>query len=447
MFIQNRLSAWISGIRQQICLPLRLELWNGQQVDFSHEAPRVTIKLPNVASARYLLTPSLSNLGAAYVEGAIEVRGAAHDMINIVNALARTTLKAEGKFARIVRSMGHSKQKDAEAIRYHYDVSNEFYEQFLDPNMVYSCAYFEQGDEDLESAQVKKIDHILRKIQLRPNQTLLDIGCGWGALVIRAAQQYGARCVGVTLSENQFALARERVRRAGLEHLVEIRLQDYRDVHGSFDRITSVGMFEHVGVRHLAQYFATINGLLAPDGLAMNHGITSTDPDNGETPYGGGEFIEKYVFPHGELAHIGQVLKTMQQGGMEAFDVENLRRHYARTCAIWTDNFEARAERIRALAGEKRFRIWHVYLAGCSYAFEQDWISLYQIVCGKAGRKTSALPWSRRYMYPDTAAQDERRAEAAVAAAERIAPALARGGAVQDDIASAPPSIKAFSAS
>ena len=403
MFLQNRLSAWISGTRSQLAIPLRIELWNGQHFDFSPDAPRVTIRVPNLAAARYLITPSLSNLGTAYVEGLIEVRGKAKDMINIVNALARSTLKAEGKFARIVRQIGHTRQKDAEAIRYHYDVSNEFYQQFLDPNMVYSCAYFEDGTEDLADAQVKKIDHILRKIQLQPNQTLLDIGCGWGALVIRAAQQYGARCVGITLSQNQYELARERVRRAGLEHLVEIRIQDYRDVQGTFDRITSVGMFEHVGIRHLPEYFGIINRLLAQDGLAMNHGITSTDPDNGESPYGGGEFIEKYVFPHGELAHIGEVLKALQQGALEALDVENLRRHYARTCSIWTDNFEANAERIQTMTDERRFRIWHVYLAGCSYAFEQDWISLYQIVCGKAGRRTQNLPWSRRYMYPPSA--------------------------------------------
>jgi cyclopropane-fatty-acyl-phospholipid synthase len=404
MFLQNRLSSWIAGIRQQIALPLRIELWNGQRIDFSPEAPRVTIRLPRASAARYLLTPSLSNLGMAYVEGAIEVRGKARDMIAVVNALARTSLKAEGKFARIVRSIRHDRDRDAEAIRYHYDVSNAFYQQFLDPNMVYSCAYFETGEEDLATAQLKKIDHILAKIALQPGQRLLDIGCGWGALVIRAAQRYGARCVGVTLSENQCALARERVRAAGLEHLVDIRLQDYRDVVGEFDRITSVGMFEHVGLRHLPDYFATIRALLADDGLAMNHGITSTDPDNGETPYGGGEFIQRYVFPHGELAHLGQVLKAMQQGQLEAYDVENLRRHYARTCALWTENFEAHAERVRALGGDKRFRIWHVYLAGCSYAFEQDLISLYQIVCGKAGRCAAALPWSRRYMYPAPAA-------------------------------------------
>jgi cyclopropane-fatty-acyl-phospholipid synthase len=402
MFVQNRINAWVDSVATQIALPLRIELWNGRSFDFSKEAPRVTIRVPNPSAARYLLSPSLSSLGTAYVEGAIEVKGRAADMIKVVNALARSSLKESGKLSRIVRTFQHDRKKDAEAIRYHYDVSNEFYQQFLDPNMVYSCAYFENGDEDLATAQIKKIDHILAKIKLQPGQTLLDIGCGWGALVIRAAQKYGARCVGITLSENQFSLAKERVRAAGLEHLVEIRLQDYRDATGTFDRITSVGMFEHVGIRHLAEYFGIIHKLLADEGLAMNHGITSTDPENGETPYGGGEFIEKYVFPHGELAHIGQVLKAMQQGQLEALDVENLRRHYAKTCAIWTENFETREEKVRELAGDKRFRIWHVYLAGCSWAFEQDWISLYQIVCGKAGRSAQALPWSRKYIYGAT---------------------------------------------
>ncbi|SFL42525.1 SAM-dependent methyltransferase [Rugamonas rubra] len=405
MFLQNRLSSWIAGVRRQIALPLRIELWNGQQIDFSTEAPRVTIRLPRASAARYLLTPSLAKLGGAYVEGDIEVHGRAHDMIAIVNALARASLKAEGRVTRVVRGFGHSRTRDAEAIRYHYDVSNEFYQQFLDPAMVYSCAYFETGAEDLAAAQTKKIDHILRKVELRPGQRLLDIGCGWGALLLRAAEQYGARGVGVTLSQNQYQLARQRVRQAGLEHLVEIRLQDYRDVRGEFDRITSVGMFEHVGLRQLPAYFAAIGKLLAADGLALNHGITSTDPDNGATPYGGGEFIEKYVFPRGELAHLGQVLKAMQQGELEVYDVENLRRHYARTCAIWTDNFEANAERARALAGDKRFRIWHIYLAGCSYAFKHDLISLYQVVCGKAGRDPAALPWSRHYMYPAAPAE------------------------------------------
>ena len=389
-------------MRGQLALPLRIVLWNGQQIDFSQEPPRVTIRVPRPSALRYLLSPSLYNLGSAYVEGAIEVSGRADDMIAVVNALARTGARNEqGFIARIAGLLGnrHSRKQDAEAIQYHYDVSNEFYRAWLDPSMVYSCAYFETGAEDLATAQLKKIDHILAKIELRPGQSLLDIGCGWGALVIRAAERFGARCVGITLSENQALLAREQVQRAGVSHLVEIRLQDYRDVSGHFDRITSVGMFEHVGVQHLVEYFGRINELLAPNGVAMNHGLTSTNVDSRGSPYGGGRFINRYVFPHGELAHLGTVLRSMQEGGLEVRDVENLRRHYARTCAIWTENFEANAERIRQLTDPRRFRIWHVYLAGCTYAFEHDWISLYQVVCGKAGQDPSAIPWSRRYMY------------------------------------------------
>lgn len=399
MFWEKRLNHWVEKIRQHAALPLRLQLWNGRQFDFGDRVPQVTVRVPDASALSYLLTPSLANLGTAYVEGRIEVEGRINEIITVGNALAAQVLKPEGRFARLARRARHSKEKDAEAIRYHYDVSNDFYKLWLDPGMVYSCAYFENGDEDLALAQQQKIDHILNKIRLRPNQTLLDIGCGWGALVLRAAQNYGARCVGITLSENQYRLAKERVARAGLAERVEIRLQDYREVAGTFDRITSVGMFEHVGLENLPMYFSRMRAMLAEDGLAMNHGITTTDPGNGESPFGGGEFIEKYVFPHGELPHIGLVLKIMQESGLEAFDVENLRRHYARTCGIWADNFERQADAIKQVVDDRRFRIWRVYLGGCSYAFEQDWVALHQVVCTHAGRSASTLPWSRRYMY------------------------------------------------
>jgi cyclopropane-fatty-acyl-phospholipid synthase len=399
VFWEKKLDDWASRIRDRAALPLRIDLWNGQQLSLSHEMPQVIIRVPRVSALSCLFTPSLSNLGAAYVDGTIDVEGKPSAIIAIGNALASATLKLEGKFSRIVRKVRRSKEKDRESIEYHYDVSNDFYKSWLDKNLVYSCAYFENGDEDLVVAQEKKIDHILTKLQIRPGQTLLDIGCGWGALVLRAAEKYGAKCVGITLSENQAMLARELVAQAGLTDRIEIRLQDYRDVRGTFDRITSVGMFEHVGILNLPEYFSKIHSLLADDGVAMNHGITSTDPNSGETPYGNGEFVEKYVFPHGELPHIGLALKAMQEGGLEVLDMENLRRHYAKTCEHWADNFEANADLIKRLAGDKRYRIWRVYLAGAAYAFNQDWISLYQVVCVKAGRNPASLPWSRRHMY------------------------------------------------
>ncbi|MBQ5939322.1 MULTISPECIES: cyclopropane-fatty-acyl-phospholipid synthase family protein [unclassified Massilia] len=402
MFDQIKLSAWSAGLRNKLSVPLRVELWNGEHIELSSEVPRVTIRVPDKSALRYLTSPSLYKLGRAYVEGAIEVKGRAADIIDVGNALAASGAmpdKPRSRLGGFKIGSQHTREKDAEAIRYHYDVSNEFYAAWLDPNMVYSCAYFENGDEDLATAQTKKVDHILRKLGVQPGQTLLDIGCGWGALALRAAGQFGARCVGITLSENQARLARERVRQAGLQDRIEIRLQDYRDVEGTFDRITSVGMFEHVGVQHLPEYFARVCRLLAPGGVIMNHGITTTNVDNGATPYGGGQFIDEYVFPHGELAHLSTVIRAMQEGGLEVRDVENLRRHYARTCAIWTENFEGNAEAIRKLTDPRRFRIWHVYLAGCAYAFAHDRISLYQIVCGKAGGKPGDIPWSRRYMY------------------------------------------------
>ncbi|WP_233862336.1 SAM-dependent methyltransferase [Paraburkholderia adhaesiva] len=400
MFWEKKIARWVDEVRNKANLPARLVLWSGQQYDFGHfAAPDVTLKVNSASALPLLLDPSLDNLGEAYIKGKIDIEGRLADIIDISYSLARSTVTKASKLTRARRYFTHSKNTDKKAIQYHYDVSNEFYKLWLDENMVYSCAYFEQGDEDLATAQLKKIDHILTKIGLQPGHRLLDIGCGWGALVLRAAQKFGARCVGVTLSQNQFDLATARVKAAGLEDRIEIRLQDYRDVDGQFDRITSVGMFEHVGRKKLPEYFQKVHDLLVDDGVAMNHGITSSDADSGETALGGGEFIDRYVFPDGELPHISLALQAAQRGGLEAVDVESLRRHYAHTLDMWAANFEARAQEAKKLVEDEKFRIWRVYLAGCAYAFEHDDVSIYQIVCRKAGRSAATLPWSRRYMY------------------------------------------------
>lgn len=420
--VKSALGVWATRAAKDLNLPLALR-WRGESEDWirlgQFDSPRLRVEICDAKGAAAMLEPSLDSLGEAYVEGHIDVEGEVSDVLEIAHALSRgrpgvdsgrepideQNLHFVGRSSWLQRVMGkvagsrHTRRSDEQAIRYHYDVSNDFYALWLDPAMVYSCAYFENGDESLAQAQTKKIDHILTKLRLEPGHTLLDIGCGWGALLIRAAQRHDIRGVGVTLSQNQYELARERVAQAGLAERVEIRLQDYRDIPGQFDRISSVGMFEHVGLKNMVPYFQRIHDLLKPGGWALNHGITSSDAFNRETSHGGGRFIDKYVFPDGELPHIGTVLTNLQQGGLEAVDVESLRRHYARTLNLWSDAFEANSATLRGMVDERTWRIWRVYLAGCAWAFEHDEISIFQVLCQRAGQSAQCIPWSRRWIY------------------------------------------------
>ncbi len=316
----------------------------------------------------------------------------------MAESLARSTASRGGKGLR--RVWRHNRKRDRDAIQYHYDVSNDFYSLWLDRNMVYSCAYFRSQSDSLELAQEQKLDHILDKLMLKPDERFLDVGCGWGALVLRAAKKYGARATGVTLSRNQHEFASRRIREEGLEGRCEVRLQDYRDIPGEgvFDKIASVGMFEHVGLRHLKAYFAKIRSLLAEGGLVMNHGITATDPDNRWVGLGAGEFINQYVFPHGELPHLSLVLREMAGAGLEVADAESLRRHYALTCLEWAKRLEQNREQAIAAAGDKRYRIWQVYLAGCAHGFENEWMNVYQVLARKEGAASNPLPLTRDYM-------------------------------------------------
>ena len=402
--IENQVVKYLEGLRKRQPLPLRVRLWNGSTVALDDE-PRVELRLNDVASARYFLKPSMSSLGEAFVEGHIDVDGDVREIVAIAEHLSRVGDEEQGRGKLPSWLARHTRKSDRQAIEYHYDVSNEFYSLWLDPRMVYSCAYFRTGDETLETAQVHKLDHICRKLMLAPGQTLLDIGCGWGAMAIHAAKHYGVKAVGVTLSTNQYELARERVRQAGLEARVEIRLQDYRDIPGdaSFDRISSIGMFEHVGLKNLRGYFDTVHRLLKPGGVALNHGITSSDADSRSVGLGAGDFIDKYVFPDGELPHVSLAIRELSAAGLELADAESLRRHYAKTLWFWSDSFERNVARLTALAGEKRARIWRVYLAGCAHAFAHGWINLYQLLAirprpGASGAE-SPLPLSREYMY------------------------------------------------
>lgn len=401
-FLEKRLDSLLTSWRNRFGEhPIAIELWNGKRFTLGEsfgEGSTLVLRIQSPEAIGHLMRPSLASLGTAYVEGYLDFEGRMLDAFDTVAGFV-SSLCPDPKRPRLHKAR-HTRRLDSESIAHHYDLSNDFYRLWLDANMVYSCAYFRSPTDTLEQAQVQKIDHILNKIRLQPDERLLDIGCGWGALVIRAVQKYGARCVGITLSRAQFDEAMRRVRAAGLQDRCEIRLQDYRDVPETYDKITSVGMFEHVGLDNLRAYFRKIHDLLRDGGVAMNHGITSTDAESGETPYGGGDFIGRYVFPNGELPHIGLLLKEMSAAGLETADVENLRVHYARTLEHWSNRFEDNARELKEIAGDKRYRIWRAYLAGCAYGFANRWISLHQIVACKAGGSDGyPLPLTREYMY------------------------------------------------
>jgi cyclopropane-fatty-acyl-phospholipid synthase len=399
MLLESQIEKRLLELQTNGRLPLAIELWNGHRFAPAGR-PSVTLRVPRTSALRRLVNADLAGLGEAYVEGDVDVEGPIDEAFRAAEKLARNWGKSlKGRLPRLSL---HSKERDREAIRYHYDVSNDFYRLWLDRRMVYSCAYFRTGDEDIDTAQEQKLDHICRKLRLKPGDRFLDIGCGWGALIVRAAERYGVRATGVTLSENQYVMAKERIHAAGLEDRCRVLLQDYRDIPGEgvFDRISSVGMFEHVGLKNLPVYFGTIQRLLADGGIAMNHGITSVDAKSREVGLGVGEFVEKYVFPHGELPHISLVLKEMSEAKLEAMDVETLRLHYAKTLSHWSRRLEANLAPARVHAGDRRTRIWRLYLAGCAHAFERNWVTIHQVLATKsADPARNPLPWTRDYMY------------------------------------------------
>ena len=400
MLLESRIEKKIAELKARASLPLAIELWNGKRYTLGEEIS-VTLRIPKAGALRYFIDPDLSKLGEAYVEGHVDVEGPMGDILLTAESLSRQ-LGGDKKGRRPRLFNLHSKRRDARAIQYHYDVSNEFYALFLDREMVYSCAYFKTGEEDIHTAQEQKLDHICRKLRLKPGERFLDIGCGWGALVRWAVKHYGVEATGITLSENQHRLANERIKADGLESRCRVLLEDYRDVRGEavFDKIASVGMFEHVGLKNLPVYFRTIERLLTDGGVAMNHGITSVDPESRAVGLGAGEFIHKYVFPHGELPHVSLALKEMAAAGLEVMDVETLRLHYAQTLWHWSNRLEAKLSEARAHTDEKRLRIWRTYLAGCAHAFEQRWVSIQQVLAVKSTNpRVNPLPWTRDWMY------------------------------------------------
>ncbi len=407
-------------------LPVRMavQLPAGQRLGARNAA--VTLRFRDRMALLALASGEIGNVGAAIVEGKVALEGSMRELMAAAAGLltGNPTQKSGHLWWRRVlahaRSMAvHTLSNDARHVQFHYDLSDDFYALWLDPRRVYSCAYFCDPGMTLARAQEAKLDLICRKLRLQPGERFLDIGAGWGALLLWAAEHYGVDATGITLSRNQHAHVQQRIAERGLKGRVRIELRDYRElqVEEPFDKVASVGMFEHVGRAKMNAYFATVRNLLRPGGLLLNHGITAGGVDNAQLGAGMGDFIEQYIFPGGELLHASAVLRDMAQAGLEMVDTENLRPHYARTLWSWSDALEAALEPARqvlvAKAGperaDKALRAYRLYLAGSALGFERGWLALHQILAvrpdGNMGSGTmtgaqSVYPFTRDYMYP-----------------------------------------------
>lgn len=371
-----------------------------------------------------LAAGQIGRVGEDYVEERVRIAGSMRDVMVAAAAMLPGTPVASDtswwtQMLRRARSLAsHTPQKDAEQIRFHYDVSDDFYALWLDPRRVYSCAYYRDADMSLAQAQEAKLDHICRKLMLREGERFLDIGAGWGGLLLWAAEHYGVQGTGITLSRNQHAHVNRLIREKGLQGRVKMELLDYRELPEDtrFDKIASVGMFEHVGQVNMPAYFAKIHRLLQPGGLVMNHGITAGSIEPGQLGAGMGDFIGKYIFPGGELLHTSLVLRDLAVSGLEMVDTENLRPHYARTLWAWSDGLERNLDEALAVlkkthgeeGGGQVLRAYRLYLAGCAMCFEKGWIALHQILAtrpdgemstGRLRGSQSAYPFTRDHMY------------------------------------------------
>lgn len=375
-------------------------------------APSVLLRMRRRQLLAHLASGRVGSLADAYVRGDLEIEGQISDVVEVAAALAGDPVQRgrSGAWARWLAHLrsawwSHRPARDSRQVRFHYDVSDDFYALWLDPLRVYSCAYYADPAMTLAQAQQAKLELICRKLQLRPGQRFLDIGAGWGALLLWAAQHHGVRGLGITLSRNQHAHVTRLIQAAGLQGRVEVKLLDYRQLRDDegFDRIASVGMFEHVGRGQLRAYFDTLHRLLRPGGLLLNHGIAAGGVDNAELGAGMGRFIEKHIFPGGELVHVSQAAQDLARGGLELVDAECLRPHYARTLWAWSDNLERQLDRARALTNDATVRAYRLYLAGSAMSFERGWLSLYQLLAARPERAAAgARSWAARSDYPFT---------------------------------------------
>lgn len=406
---------------------LAVRLWDGETLWFGRHPPESVLIFHHPRPLRELiLFRDALRLAEAYFRAQISVEGSIYPVLEFKEHLLKLDLTPAEKASIVASALllkdgddvqesdipskwsksflgrwahRHSRHVNREAIAFHYDVSNDFYRLWLDGQMVYSCAYFEDEGESLEQAQRNKLEHICRKLRLKPGERLLDIGCGWGALTRWAAVHHGVQAHGVTLSRKQYEHCLRKIEEQGLQQLVTVELKDYRDLEGEavFDKVVSVGMFEHVGLKNLPIYFGTAHRLLKPGGLFLNHGITHEE--DGWKKDVSSKFINRYVFPDGELDRVSNVQRIMEQSRFEILDVESLRAHYALTLRHWVKRLEERKEEALGYVNEAVFRVWRLYMASCALQFEDGDVGVHQILAAKRTKGLIPLPLTRRDLY------------------------------------------------
>ena len=372
--------------------PIDVEFWDGEQVNYGDGDPIAKIKLNELIPIKDIMAHASLTFGEAYMDGKIEINGDLQQLVTTVYE-AKDSFMNNSKFSKLIPKRSHSEKVSKEDVQSHYDIGNDFYQMWLDPTMTYSCAYFASETDSLEDAQWNKVHHILNKLHAKPNETLLDIGCGWGTLIFTAAKEYNLEATGVTLSQEQYDFVKAKIKSEGLEGRVHVFLKDYREIKQTYNHVTSVGMFEHVGKENLQEYFEQVNNRLADDGTALIHGITGQHDGAGVDAW-----INKYIFPGGYIPNIAENIGHILNTSLQLDDVEPLRRHYQKTLEMWTANFHDVKSAVVDAYGERFYRMWDLYLQACAASFESGNIDVVQYLLTK-GASGKNLPMTRSYIY------------------------------------------------
>lgn len=382
-------------IKSTFDIPLQVTYPNGNIETYNGNNPHVKLKLNKNFSVSELSKDPSIVLGEAVMDGDIEIYGSIQELILSAYRCGDSFLR-NSKFSKLIPKQFHDKKHSKSDIQKHYDIGNDFYKLWLDDTMTYSCAYFKHENDSLEQAQLNKVHHILNKLNAHPGGKLLDIGCGWGTLIITAAKEYGLNATGITLSEEQASFITKRIKEEGLENKVTVLIKDYRDIHETYDYITSVGMFEHVGKENLSQYFQTISKRLNINGLALIHGITGQVGGNHGS--GTNSWINKYIFPGGYIPRLTENLNHIASAGLQIADLEPLRHHYQKTLELWTKNFHNALPEVRKTHDNRFINMWDLYLQSCAASFESGNIDIFQYLLSK-GVSKDTMPMTRDYMY------------------------------------------------